>query len=263
MHPPPFFRYGFNSEGHDAVHERLANLNKSHPGFVLGVNLGKNKMSESAHNDYVLGVQRFGAMADYLVINVSSPNTPGLRDLQNKDDLKSLLIAVLAARDALHQSTGARPPIVLKLAPDLSDAELKNIAAIVTSKQCRVDGLIVANTTIEREENLNDGQKSETGGLSGAPLKQRSTVLIAKLFKLTKGEVPIIGVGGVFTGLDAFEKIAAGATAVQLYTALIFCGPPVIQKVKRELAAVLESNGFKNVKEAVGTKADYYSKAAK
>lgn len=220
-------------------------------------------MSESAHDDYVIGVQRFGPIADYLVINVSSPNTPGLRNLQNKDDLKALLTAVLAARDALQKTTGVRPPIVLKLAPDLNDAELKDIAAIITSKQCRMDGLIVSNTTIDRDENLKDGQKSETGGLSGAPLAQRSTVLIAKLHKLTKGQMPIIGVGGIFSGQDAFEKITAGATAVQLYTALIFCGPPVIQRVKRELAELLQINGFDSVKEAVGTKADFYSNAAK
>lgn len=257
-----FSRYGFNSDGHEVVYERLKQLRDKHPNptFTLGINLGKNKSSENASHDYVQGVIRFGPIADYLVINISSPNTPGLRALQNKNDLKSLLTSVFDARDFVKSSTDADIPIVLKLAPDLTDTELKEIVAVITSKQCRVDGIIVSNTTIERDPSLKDEQRSETGGLSGAPLAQRSTILIAKLYKMTKGQVPIIGVGGVFSGQDAFEKILAGATAVQLYTALIFGGPPVVQRVKRELKEILEKNGFRTVREAVGTKADYYSK---
>lgn len=226
---------------------------------MLGVNLGKNKTSApDSHDDYVAGVNRFGPIADYLVINVSSPNTPGLRNLQHANDLKTLLAAVLAARDALQKTNGVRPPILLKIAPDLTDAELKDIATVVMSKNCRVDGLIVSNTTIERDAGLCAHEKTESGGLSGAPLAQRSTILIAKLYRLTKGQMPIIGVGGIFSGRDAYDKITAGATAVQLYTALILNGPPVVQRVKRELAAILAENGYQKVEDAVGTKATYF-----
>lgn len=258
-------RYGFNSDGHDIVHGRLVGLKqRTQPSdFVLGVNLGKNKTSAIAHEDYVAGVLRFGPIADYLVINVSSPNTPGLRDLQNKNDLKSLLTAVLTARDALQKETGVRAPVVLKLAPDLSDAELKEIATVITAKRTRVDGLIIANTTVERDARLTAEQKVETGGLSGAPLRQPSTILIAKMYKLTNGQVPIIGVGGIFNGQDAYEKIVAGATAVQLYTSLIFNGPPIVQKVKRELAEIMAHNGFEKVQDAIGTNADYYQRLGK
>lgn len=247
------------------VYERLKSLRDHHPtpSFTLGINLGKNKSTENASHDYVQGVIRFGPIADYLVINISSPNTPGLRALQSKNDLKSLLTSVLGARDFVKSSTDLHIPIVLKLAPDLSDAELKDIVSVVTSKQCRIDAIIVSNTTIERDASLKDDQRTETGGLSGAPLAQRSTILIAKLYKMTKGQMPIIGVGGVFSGQDALEKIQAGATAVQLYTALIFNGPPVVQRVKRELKELLEENGYGTVREAVGTKADYYSKLTK
>lgn len=230
---------------------------------MLGVNLGKNKLSESPHDDYVAGVLRFGDIADYLVINVSSPNTPGLRNLQNKNDLKSLLTNVLAARTKLQKTSGKNPPILLKLAPDLTDVELREIAAVVSSKDSRIDGLIVSNTTIERDASLKDGQKVEGGGLSGKPLAARSTILIAKMHKLTKGQVPIIGVGGIFTGEDAYEKILAGASAVQLYTSFIFHGPPVVQKIKLELGELLERNGYADVSEARGAKADYYSALAK
>lgn len=259
-HSPLSCSYGFNSDGHDVVYDRLATLKQTSPpgAITLGVNLGKNKTSTAAHDDYVAGVTRFGALADYLVVNISSPNTPGLRNLQHANDLKQLLAAVLAARDTLPG--GVRPPVVLKIAPDLTDVELKEIAAVVTAKGTQVDGIIVANTTVARDDGLIGAQSIETGGLSGAPLAQRSTVIIAKMYRLTKGQVPIIGVGGIFSGHDAYEKIAAGATAVQLYTALIFHGPPIVQKVKRELAAILEENGYKTVQEAVGTKTEYYAK---
>lgn len=232
----------------------------------MGINLGKNKQTESAYEDYVNGVLKFGAMADYLVINVSSPNTPGLRNLQQKDDLKQLLIKVVEARNGLGLKTGTAknaipsPPILLKLAPDLTETEIQEIAGVVQRKECRVDGLIISNTTVARDAELRSANKSETGGLSGAPLRDRSTVLIAKMYKLTKGQIPIVGVGGVFSGQDAFEKILAGSSAVQLYTSLIYHGPPVVQKVKQELSELLEKNGFDNVQKACGSKANEYAK---
>lgn len=249
-------RYGFNSDGHDRVLERLLQLKNSKPDIVLGVNLGKNKTTEIAHEDYIKGIDKFASVADYFVINVSSPNTVGLRNLQQADNLKVLLSKVIEARNKLSQ----RPPILLKLAPDLSDNDIRDVVSVISKKECRIDGLIISNTTIERDACLESSEKVETGGLSGAPLAQRSTVLIAKIYKLTKGSVPIIGVGGIFNGQDAFDKIAAGASAIQLYTSLIYHGPPVIQKVKKELNDILEANGFENIEKARGTQSELFSK---
>lgn len=225
---------------------------------MLGVNLGKNKSTEHASEDYVKGIAKFGAIADYFVVNISSPNTPGLRNLQHKDDLKLLLTAVLAARDAL--GAARRTPVLLKIAPDLSDSDVRDIVSVISRKECRVDGLIISNTTIARDPSLPSAAKNETGGLSGAPLTQRSTEMIAKFYVLTKGQVPIVGVGGVFSGQDAYEKIVAGASAVQLYTSMIFHGPPIVQKIKRELGELLQANGFDNVENARGTKSKQYAK---
>lgn len=246
-------RYGFNSDGHKIVFDRLKELRmKSTLKTVLGINLGKNKTSNDALRDYVEGVQLFGTISDYLVINVSSPNTPGLRDLQGKKDLENLLRGVLSARNNLP--TNNKVPILLKLAPDLTQQDVKDITSVINQKDCKVDGLIISNTTIDKS-NLKSPEEltSQAGGLSGAPLKDRSTQLIAQIYNLTGGKVPIIGVGGVFSGQDAYEKIQAGASYVQLYTSLIYHGPPIVEKIKRELDQILVKDGYKNVKEAVGS----------
>ncbi|KAJ1531505.1 hypothetical protein ONE63_000180 [Megalurothrips usitatus] len=243
-------RYGFNSDGHDVVFERLSSLERSGTDFVIGVNLGKNKTSSDPVRDYVDGIIKFGEVADYLVINVSSPNTPGLRDWQHSSQLRELLKALLAARDSLPVST--KPPILLKLAPDLTQQERKDIANVISHKECKVDGLIISNTTIARDESLKSPSSQEQGGLSGKPLAASSTTLIKDMYILTKGKVPIIGVGGIFTGRDAFEKICAGASLIQFYTAFIYHGPPRVTKIKQELDDLLRANGFKSVSEAVG-----------
>lgn len=242
-------RYGFNSDGHSIVFERIQSLRKLQPSAtgMIGINLGKNKHSASAISDYVSGVETFAPIADYIVINISSPNTPGLRSLQNENDLKQLLQNVLAARDKI-----SNVPIVLKLAPDLNDTELKEIAKVIGRKDCAVDGLIVSNTTTDRKSSLQSVSASEIGGLSGAPLAARSTEMIGYMYRLTKGNVPIIGVGGVFTGQDAYEKILAGASVVQIYTSFAYHGPPVVQKIKKELDALLTENGYSSVVEAIG-----------
>lgn len=198
------------------------------------------------------GVEKFAPIADYLVINISSPNTPGLRDLQNQDDLRVLLANILTARNTLAKSNEHRVPIVLKLAPDLSDKELRDIATVIKRKECQIDGLIISNTTIERSDHLKSSAAVEVGGLSGAPLTERSTEMIGQMYKLTQGRVPIIGVGGVFSGLDAYNKILAGASVVQIYTSFAFHGPPVVNKIKRELDTLLQANGYKTVADAVG-----------
>lgn len=242
-------RYGFNSDGHETVWHSMQQL-RTHYRFdgVVGVNLGKNKSSDDAVKDYVDGMKLFAPTADYLVINISSPNTPGLRAMQQKDTLKDLLTQVVKT----NRSLDFPKPVFLKLSPDLSDGELKDICGIIKRKECKIDGLIVSNTTIDRSMVLHSQHQEEIGGLSGAPLKEKSTKMIEDAYKLTNGKVPIIGVGGIATGKDAYEKILAGASAVQIYTSFVYHGPPVVTKIKRELAELLKANGYQNVQEAVG-----------
>lgn len=241
-------RYGFNSDGHDVVWKRLKRL-KERKNFngILGVNLGRNKETKDSTQDYIDGINRFMDVADYFVINVSSPNTPGLRSLQNKKNLEELLIGINAARE----SAGSKQPLLLKLAPDLSDSERQDVADVVLNKKSRVDGLILCNTTIARP-NLTNSNKQESGGLSGAPLTDISTAMISDMYRRTRGSIPIIGVGGIFSGADAYVKIRAGASLVQLYTSYIYNGPPIVGKIKRELCEILETNGFSSVTDAIG-----------
>ncbi|CAI5645272.1 dihydroorotate dehydrogenase (quinone), mitochondrial [Oreochromis aureus] len=246
-------RYGFNSCGLAEVHMRLkareeTQQGRSKAGLPLGINLGKNKLSRDAGADYLEGVKVLGPLADYLVVNVSSPNTPGLRDLQGKAELRQLLHTVLKERDALQEER--KPPVLVKIAPDLTAQDKQDIADVVT--ELGVDGLMVSNTTVSRPETLQDPSKSEVGGLSGEPLRDLSTRTVREMYNLTKGKIPIIGIGGVASGQDAMDKIRAGASLVQLYTALTYQGPPVVIKIKRELEQLLKDQGFSNVSEAVG-----------
>ncbi|KAK6640998.1 hypothetical protein RUM44_012697 [Polyplax serrata] len=243
-------RYGFNSEGHYAVYERLKLLRESQKfSGIIGVNLGKNKNSPNPIQDYVEGIHKFGDVADYFVINVSSPNTPGLRQWQKKEQLEELLGALLLARNSLNILQ--KPPILLKLAPDLTDSERKDIAEVIQKKEFQVDGLVISNTTIGRP-GITGPEGNEEGGLSGRPLCNLSTKLIFDMYQYTSGKIPIIGVGGVFTGQDAYDKIQAGASLIQLYTAFAFHGPPRLTRVKRELDELIRRDGYKNVSEAVG-----------
>ncbi|XP_029986914.1 dihydroorotate dehydrogenase (quinone), mitochondrial [Sphaeramia orbicularis] len=246
-------RYGFNSCGLTEAQQRLkardaTQQEHSKAGLPLGINLGKNKLSQDAGADYLEGVRALGPLADYLVVNVSSPNTPGLRDLQGKAELYQLLQTVLKERDALRGEH--KPPVLVKIAPDLSAQDKQDIADVVT--ELGVDGLMVSNTTVSRPETLQDPQQSEVGGLSGRPLKELSTHTVREMYALTKGKVPIIGIGGVASGQDALDKIRAGASLVQLYTAFAYQGPPVVTKIKRELERLLKDEGFSSVSEAVG-----------
>ncbi|XP_049525910.1 dihydroorotate dehydrogenase (quinone), mitochondrial isoform X3 [Dermacentor silvarum] len=258
-------RYGFNSVGHDQVWSSLHSSRAAWRGPV-GINLGRNKESSDAAADYVAGVHRFADLADYLVVNVSSPNTPGLRTLQGRHHLENLLLKmgptarahcvrppqVLEARDSLPR----RLPVLVKIAPDLSDEEKADIAAVVINTKCvcpsQVDGLVVCNTTVSRPSSLRSEHRVQPGGLSGRPLGDLSTQTIADLYRLTKGSIPIVGVGGVFSGEDAYAKIRAGASAVQLYSALIYNGPPVVRTVKAQLAELLRKDGYVRIQDAVG-----------
>ncbi|KAL5021787.1 hypothetical protein ScPMuIL_000942 [Solemya velum] len=245
-------RYGFNSDGHDTVYSRLK-FRESEPRVgakgCMGVNLGKNKLSAYPVDDYVQGVKKFGKVADYLVVNISSPNTPGLREMQGREQLENLIHVVSLERNKLRLTR--KPPLLVKIAPDLSDKDKEDIAAVVT-KDNRVDGLVISNTTVSRPHSLQSLNKSEVGGLSGSPLKDLATTTIHDMYRLTEGKLPIIGVGGISSGKDAYEKIKAGACLVQIYTALIYQGPPVIARIKRELGELIRKDGYTSVEEAVG-----------
>ncbi len=237
-------RFGFNSQGLAPFCKRLekrkANPEKA-PG-IFGANLGANKESQDRIQDYVTGLETLNGFADYFTINVSSPNTPGLRGLQDKAELVDLI-------DRL-KSVGTRAPLLLKIAPDVSDGELEEICETVVEKE--MDGLIISNTTLARPENLKSAHASETGGLSGAPLFDLSTERLGRAYKLTGGKIPLIGVGGISSGREAYSKILNGASLVQLYSAMVFEGPALVQKVKSELRLCLKADGFSNVAEAVG-----------
>jgi dihydroorotate dehydrogenase len=237
-------RMGFNSAGLDAVEDRLSR--RRSPG-VIGVNLGKNRDSQDAAADYALGIRRMAKLADYLVVNISSPNTPGLRDLQRRGNLEALLRALTRARE----ESGHGVPLLVKIAPDLTQTEREDIASVVLAAQ--IDGLIVANTTVERTMGLVSPYAKEAGGLSGRPLFASSTALLSDMYRLTQGRIPLIGVGGIANAADAFAKIRAGASLVQLYTALVFAGPILVSEIKKGLASLLGANGFSSIAAAVGT----------
>jgi dihydroorotate dehydrogenase len=240
-------RLGFNNEGLDAVRARLAR--RRGRGGIVGANIGKNKESEDATTDYVAGVAALAPLADYLVVNVSSPNTPGLRDLQRKATLLALISALQAARAKAVPSDP--PPLLLKIAPDLAEDERQEIAE--AALETGIDGLVISNTTVARPATLRSPLAREAGGLSGPPLFAASTALVADVHRRTGGRVPIVGVGGISSATDAYAKIRAGASLVQLYTALVYQGPGLIERIKRELASMLERDGHASVADAVGT----------
>ena len=236
-------RMGFNNEGMEAMAARLAARPKN---AVIGLNLGANKDSADFVADFVAVLERCGPMLDFATVNISSPNTAGLRDLQNRRALETLLSRVLAARNGL-----ARPiPVFLKIAPDLGDADLADIAE--AAGQAGIDAIIATNTTLARE-GLRSSHAGEAGGLSGAPLFERSTAVLARLHGECGGRIPLIGVGGISSGAQAYAKIRAGASAVQLYSALVYGGLSLVGKILRDLDALLERDGFAGVAQAVGT----------
>lgn len=241
-------RYGFNSCGHEVAKGRLQSYRKKHVDqpLIVGVNLGKNRESQLPNEDYALGVKNLGPYADYIVINVSSPNTPGLRNLQNKRDLTELCKAVLNERKNLNSS----PPILVKVSPDLNENDISDIAEV--AMDLKIDGLIVSNTTISRSKDLQNDTKTETGGLSGSPVKEMSSNLVKQFYQMTQGSIPIIGVGGIENGVDAYEKIKNGASLVQIYTSFTYHGPPIVNSIKRELSQLLKKDGFDSIHEAVG-----------
>jgi dihydroorotate dehydrogenase len=241
-------RLGFNNDGAEAVAQRLRNKNRK---CVVGVNIGRNKdvPNEEAVENYLACFEIVHPVADYIAVNVSSPNTPDLRDLQKRDNL-DVLLSTLQSR---NRRRGAKP-LLVKIAPDLSDSEVEKVVEILVRHE--IAGVIATNTTIAR-----DGLETKNvesfggGGLSGKPLAGRSNEIIAKIFRTTNGKLPIIGVGGIFSAEDAFEKIAAGASLLQAYTGFIYSGPSFAREISVGLAAILKSKGFSTLQEAVGINA--------
>jgi len=245
LHRAVINRLGFNNEGHAALKKRLEA--RARRGGIVGVNIGANKDAADRIADYEAGIRAFDGLASYFTVNISSPNTPGLRALQGKAELEHLISRVLAAR----RTDRARPtPVLLKIAPDLAKEELADIAEVAL--RLGLDGLIVSNTTIVREGLVSGIHANETGGLSGAPLFTMSTAVLAEMYRLTGARIPLVGVGGICSGDDAYAKIRAGASLVQLYSALAYDGPALVTRIKRELAARLAADGFASIKDAVG-----------
>ena len=216
----------------------------------LGVNLGANKESEDRAADYESGIRAFAPLADFLTVNVSSPNTERLRDLQGAAALDALLSRCLAARDSAKAAGLGNPALLLKIAPDLSVSELADVAEVCLAR--RIDGIVATNTTLSRE-GIKDPQREEKGGLSGAPLFERSTQILRDLRRLTRGEIPLIGAGGVSTPEQAYAKIRAGASLVQIYSAMIYEGPGLAAKIARGLPGLLKRDGLASLSAAVGT----------
>ncbi|WP_419899730.1 quinone-dependent dihydroorotate dehydrogenase [Roseomonas sp. USHLN139] len=241
-------RMGMNNEGVQAFASRLAALKRPLPA-VLGANIGINKEGAEPERDYPALYAAVAPFADYVTINVSSPNTPGLRDLQGEAKLAAILAAVALVRAAMQR----QPPVLVKIAPDLADDAVP--ALVETCVQNGVAGLIVSNTTIARPASLQSAHKAETGGLSGQPLFEPSTALLRRVYGLAAGRLTLIGCGGVSNGAQAYAKIRAGAALVQMYAAFAYAGPVLVPRIKRELAALLKRDGFAHVHEAVGADA--------
>jgi dihydroorotate dehydrogenase len=243
-------RLGFPSQGHTVVHARLA-LRAQKPGIV-GINLGANADSSDRPADYVRGIESFADVVDYFAINVSSPNTPGLRNLQRADALDDLLARVLAARDEQAERFG-RKPVLLKIAPDLTLPELDEIVKCARSR--KIDGFIVSNTTVSRPTTLRDPSANEPGGLSGRPQFALSTQMLAASYLRTENQFPLIGVGGVDSAETAVAKIEAGASLVQLYTSFVFKGLALADEIKRGLVRLLAQNSYPRLADATGVAA--------
>jgi dihydroorotate dehydrogenase len=241
-------RFGFNSRGLAPFVARLRQRNQRRG--IVGANVGKNKETEDAAADYEKGIEAVCGYADYLVCNVSSPNTPGLRGLQARDAIEKLLERVLAARSRSAAKGKRPPPLLAKVGPDLTEDEVRDIAQVALA--AGIDGLIVGNTTINRPTGLQSRFRNETGGLSGRPLFTHANACLSAMYRYTQGRIPIIGCGGIGSGADAYAKIRAGASLVQLYTALVFDGPELLGRILTELASCLRSDGFVSVADAVG-----------
>ena len=239
-------RLGFNNHGSEAVSKRISN---DLPSGFLGINIGPNKETKNKEEDYYVCLSKLFMYAGYITINISSPNTEGLRNFHDREELEKLLTGL----NKIKKNKKINKPIGIKLSPDINHKDISVIVELANKYE--IQGVIVSNTTDKNRENLSDFKKSELGGLSGQPLKDISTNLIKKFYKETKGKIKIIGVGGVDSGQSAFEKITAGANAIQLYTGMVYKGPGIVKNIKKELISILKNENLKNISQAVGINA--------
>ena len=239
-------RLGFNNHGSEAVAQRIF---KDKPQGILGINIGPNRDTIDKSEDFRLCLIKLYDLADYITINISSPNTEGLRDFHEENSMSKLLEKL----NQLKKEKNIKKPFVIKLSPDLNQKHISNIAEIIT--KYKIDGIIISNTTDKNREKLLDGKKNELGGLSGQPIKDLSTSLVKEFYKELNKKITIIGVGGVDSGQSAFEKITSGASAIQLYTGMVYKGPGIVKEIKRELISILKKEKIKNISEAIGINA--------
>ena len=239
-------RLGFNNDGSEVVSKRIS---KDNPTGFLGINIGPNKETKNKEEDYYICLSELFMHAGYITINISSPNTEGLRNFHDQKEMEKLLIGL----NKIKKDKNIIKPFAIKLSPDIKDEDISIIVELI--KKYNIQSIIISNTTDKNRENLSDFKKNELGGLSGQPLKDISTGLIKKFYKETKGKIKIIGVGGVDSGQSAFEKITAGANAVQLYTGMVYKGPGIVKDIKKELISILKKENLKNITQAVGINA--------
>ena len=236
-------RLGFNNDGIDVVKERI---NSEHNRGILGINLGPNKNTKDQKNDFCLGLKNFFDKADYITINISSPNTQGLRNFHNEEKLDDLLKSL----NKIKQEKKTKIPLLLKISPDIEDGHISEISDIAIKND--ISAIILTNTSNSNRDNLISEMKKEEGGLSGEPLQQISTNMIKKFYKQLKGKIPIIGVGGVSSGKSAYQKIIAGASLLQLYTGFVYKGPMIVKNIKKELIQILKDEGVSNIEKIIG-----------
>tara|TARA_Y100001970_G_scaffold35584_1_gene43986 strand:+ start:1625 stop:2677 length:1053 start_codon:yes stop_codon:yes gene_type:complete len=238
-------RLGFNNDGSEIIRARIEN---NIPNGLLGINIGPNKDTSNMIDDFLICAETFFPLGDYVTINISSPNTKGLRDFHKPEFLKELLSKI----NNVREKSNFRKSFLLKISPDIDDSFIESI--IELALQHNIDGLILTNTTDRNRENLLDTKnKNESGGLSGRPIRDLSNRLISKFYLQLKDKIPIIGVGGIDSGKSVFEKLSSGASVVQLYTGMIYKGPTIVKEIKKELISIMKKNGFKNINEVVGS----------
>jgi len=239
-------RLGFNNIGAEKVLQNIEKYDSANGPGLLGVNLGKNLDSKELIEDYLKLLKIFNRKASYITLNVSSPNTPGLRELEQKDNLDKLVKKI----SLFKRKNSVNIPVFLKIDPDISKNQLGDISDIVLSS--RIDGVIISNTSIQRSNELISKHASEKGGISGLPIKETSNKLLKDFYILTNGKIPLIGVGGISNGKDAYQRILNGASLIQLYTSLIYKGPSIVNKIKEELVYLLKRDNYKSLDQAVG-----------
>ena len=238
-------RLGFNNYGAEDV---LIRIKKNPQTGLLGINIGPNKDTQNRLEDYLIGLRTFQELADYITINISSPNTENLRDFHNQSKLNKLLKEIEVEKKKLN----SKVPIVIKIAPDINDVDIEKISEVLLDNN--IEAVIISNTSDVTRENLKDIQKHQKGGLSGKPIEDRSNFLINKFYKNLKNKIKIIGVGGVDSGLSAYNKFLSGADLIQLYTGMVYKGPNIVNSIKNDLSELLLKDGVKNFKEIIGNK---------